>query len=397
MATNAAGEFEDALKRLEEIATQEEGWLTSRVHVEPRHNTESDLSELIGSLCRSAELQASRGARIRKTMRGVVASARGLIRVSWQDIEVSLGAPGDTDEQRSVVKALFDVAVLADEHGYGGYLVMLDEAQVIRDDRDRGREHPLSLLVAAINTLQEKEVPVGLALCGLPTLRSNLLRARTYTERMFRGEEIGRLAGPEAVEALVRPLDETGITAKASLVDRVREEVEGYPFFIQLSGAAGRRRPLRHRVVGFGRARHLPAPRHRLLRRPGRVAHPRRAGPFDVDCPMPVPAVADSGHSPQSRQKRKQRECADGASRRARCRVPSAKRPVRVHGPQVPRLPQTTGAAISPARPMMTPGVRGASAGAHNTETEQSRHEHRATPDIQRKGNLVETSTVCYG
>lgn len=225
------------LKRLEEIATQEEGWLTSRVQVEPRHNTESDLSELIGSLCRSAELQASRGARIRKTMRGVVASARGLIRVSWQDIEVSLGAPGDTDEQRSVVKALFDVAVLADEHGYGGYLVMLDEAQVIRDDRERGREHPLSLLVAAINTLQEKEVPVGLALCGLPTLRSNLLRARTYTERMFRGEEIGRLAGPEAVEALVRPLDETGITAKASLVDRVVEEVEGYPFFIQLWGA----------------------------------------------------------------------------------------------------------------------------------------------------------------
>lgn len=224
------------LKRLEEIARDEEGWLAARVQVEPRHNTEQDLSELVLNLCHNAELQISKAARIRQTVRGVAASAGGLVRVTWQDIEVSLSLPSAGD-QRSVTKALFDVAVLADRHGYGGYLLMLDEAQVIRDDRERDGQHPLSLLIAAVNTLQEKEVPIGLVLCGLPTLRANLLKARTYTERMFRGEEISRLLGDEAVAALVRPLDDTGIVAEDALVDRVVEEVEGYPFFIQLWGA----------------------------------------------------------------------------------------------------------------------------------------------------------------
>lgn len=225
------------LKRLEEIARDEEGWLAARVQVEPRHNSDEDLSGLILVLCRSAELQISKAARIRQAMRGVAASARGLVRVNWQDIEVSLALPANTDQQRSVMKALFDVAVLAAQHGYAGYLLMLDEAQVIRDDRERDGQHPLSLLIAAVNTLQEKEVPIGLVLCGLPTLRANLLKARTYTERMFRGEEISRLVGDEAVEALVRPLDDTEIIAEEALVDRVVGEVEGYPFFIQLWGA----------------------------------------------------------------------------------------------------------------------------------------------------------------
>lgn len=225
------------LKRLEEIAKDEEGWLTSRVQTEPRHNTEDDLSELILDLCHNAELRVSRGARIRETMQGVAASARGMIRVTWHDIEMSLGLPSGADQQRSVAKALFDIALLADQHGYNGYLLMFDEAQVIRDDREREGQHPLSLLIAAINSLQEKEVPIGLTLCGLPTLRANLLKARTYTERMFRGEEVSRLVGSEAVEALVRPLDNTGIRAEQPLIERVVDEVEGYPFFIQLWGA----------------------------------------------------------------------------------------------------------------------------------------------------------------
>ncbi len=224
------------LKRLEEIAT-EAGWLTSRVQVEPRHNTESDLSTLLVGLCHNAELQVSRASRIRESVKGVAATAQGLVRVTWQDIEISIGFPSGTDHQRSVVKALFDVAVIADRHGFNGYFLMLDEAQVIRDDRERGAEHPLSLLIAAVNSLQEREVPIGLILCGLPTLRTNLLKARTYTERMFRGEEISRLQGDEAIEAFVRPLDDTGVRADHTLVDRVVAEVEGYPFFIQLWGA----------------------------------------------------------------------------------------------------------------------------------------------------------------
>lgn len=95
------------------------------------------------------------------------------------------------------------------------------------------------MLVAAINALQEMGLPIALVLCGLPTLRANLQRARTYSERMFKGEFIGALEGnPGAArDAFVVPLNTTGIKADEDLIDRVLKEVEGYPYFIQLWGA----------------------------------------------------------------------------------------------------------------------------------------------------------------
>lgn len=224
------------LKEFEKVAKEKLNWATSRVQIEPRHNREDDLTDLLRGLCEQARLQVSRAARLRTKLKGVAAAATGLIRVSYEDLEFSLSVPIG-EQQRTVVKSLFETTAAADRAGFAGYLLMLDEAQVLRDDKDRDAEHPLSLLIAAVNSLQEREVPVGVVLCGLPTLRANLLKARTYSERMFRGQEIGRLAADEAREAFVRPLDETRIRAEPALVRRVITEVEGYPFFIQLWGA----------------------------------------------------------------------------------------------------------------------------------------------------------------
>lgn len=224
------------LKEFERVAKDAAGWASSRTQIEPRHNSEDALTDLVVGLCAQARSHVSRIARLREKVRGAASTAAGLIRVSYEDFELSLAVPSG-EQERTVLKALFEVAQAADNAGLSGYLLMLDEAQVVRDDKERDGEHPLSLLIAAVNALQEREVPVGLVLCGLPTLRANLLRARTYTERMFRGEEIGRLPRDEAVEAFVRPLDGTGVKTDPALVERVVAEVEGYPFFIQLWGA----------------------------------------------------------------------------------------------------------------------------------------------------------------
>jgi hypothetical protein len=95
------------------------------------------------------------------------------------------------------------------------------------------------MLVATVNVLQESGLPIALVMCGLPTLTSNLQKARTYSERMFRSEQIGALSGNPgpARDALIKPLEGTGITATDDLVTRIIDEVEGYPFFIQLWGA----------------------------------------------------------------------------------------------------------------------------------------------------------------
>lgn len=224
------------LKEFERIADEELEWLTNRVQIEPRHNREQDISRLLADLADLAALKASRAARLRRRAKEAVAAARSALRVTYEDVEFSL-APGVGEKQEPLLKALYDATKMAVEQGHTGYLVMLDEAQVLRDERARDGEHPVSLVIAAFNGMQELGLPLALVLCGLPTLRANLLNARTYSERMFRGEEIGSLEGEAAVDAFVRPLDETGVTASESLVTRVVEEVKGYPYFIQFWGA----------------------------------------------------------------------------------------------------------------------------------------------------------------
>lgn len=224
------------LKEVERRANESLGWITSRVQIEPRHNQEEKLADLIRELSEAAIRQASRKARLRARVGGVVDAARGLMKVSFEDFEFSLS--GSSARTADVAKALYLAASAADSNGQNGYLLLLDEAQILRDDTKREGEHPLSLLVAAVNSLQEEGVPLGLVLCGLPTLKANLLKARTYSERMFRGEEVAGLDDTDdAIAAFVKPLESTGVTATEGLVRRVIREVEGYPYFIQLWGA----------------------------------------------------------------------------------------------------------------------------------------------------------------
>lgn len=227
------------LKEFERRAAEDLGWLTSRVQIEPSHNQDDTLTRVVRNATQKAISSASRTALVKSKVAGAVSAARGLIKVSYNDIDFSLGGSGEPGVA-PVAKALYEAAETADATGHEGYVLMLDEAQILRDDKEASGEHPLSLLVAAVNTLQEQELPIALVLCGLPTLKANLLKARTYSERMCRGEEIARLDGPpanDAAEAFVKPLDGTGMTATDGLVERVVEECEGYPYFIQLWGA----------------------------------------------------------------------------------------------------------------------------------------------------------------
>lgn len=93
------------------------------------------------------------------------------------------------------------------------------------------------MLLTAVALVQRSKAPLALVLCGLPTLTGNLLRARSYTERMFRGMEITSLTPDDARAAFVGPLKKTGVSADDDAVMQVVSTVEGYPYFIQLFGA----------------------------------------------------------------------------------------------------------------------------------------------------------------
>jgi hypothetical protein len=221
------------LNTFSDLALQD-NWFPSSVELQPGHNGEEALLELITKLLADARRRISTTERIRAAIGGAVRAAGGL-GITWNDITVSYEPASSHDND--IAKDLFDTTELAVDKGYSGFILLLDEAQVVKDDTRSSGEHPLSMLIACVSTLQRSGVPIGLVMCGLPTLTSNLLRARSYTERMFRGEVIASLVGDPAIKAFTEPLKGTGISLEAGLAQEVINEVEGYPYFIQLWGA----------------------------------------------------------------------------------------------------------------------------------------------------------------
>jgi len=224
------------LKQLEDVA-KEQNWLVVRHQLEPRHNSTVELLKLVESLVEASKRRASRIHAIRGKVADAIDVGRSVVSMKIEEATFSLA--GFSETERELVDTLGSATQVALNCGYQGFALLLDEAQILKDHKDRGGEHPLSMLVAAINALQESGLPIALVLCGLPTLRSNIQRARTYSERMFKAENIGALSGSPgpASEAFLVPLSGTNVTATPELVSRVLDEVEGYPFFIQLWGA----------------------------------------------------------------------------------------------------------------------------------------------------------------
>jgi hypothetical protein len=223
------------LRRFDDIADDAE-WATVFVELEPRHNDEDRLTRLLDGVLQEVVARHSATGRIRQVLGGAVEAARQTAKVTFEDFEWTLGGEIAT-RTRAVAEAMAHAVEVVQRSGREGIVLLFDEAQVLVDDKARDGSHPLSMLLAAVSALQRQGIAVCLVLCGLPNLTVNLLEARTYSERMFRGDEVASLGTPEARQAFLVPLEGTGRTADDELVDRVLSDVEGYPYFIQLWGA----------------------------------------------------------------------------------------------------------------------------------------------------------------
>jgi AAA ATPase-like protein len=212
---------------------EEANWEPADLELQPSHNTDEALQDALTGLLQRAQARLSRFERLRAAAGRALRA--GSLAVTWEDISLSI-APG-SERESDLAKDIFATVELAVTKGRDGLVLLLDEAQLIRDERGRHGEHPLSLLIAPLVALQRQELPLAVVVCGLPTLAANLQKARSYSERLFRGEEVDSLPRDEARAAFMRPLEQTGRTADEDVAAAVVEEVEGYPYFIQLWGS----------------------------------------------------------------------------------------------------------------------------------------------------------------
>lgn len=208
------------------------GWVTAKLELQPRHNTDASILRVLADLLDRTRKKHSRVSRMKAGAERLIS---GKVALAWDEFSLEI-SPGSKQEA-TLTEDLFETAKSAVRQGNQGLVLLLDEAQLIRDEKQRGSEHPLSLLVAPIVALQREEVPLSVVLCGLPTLVANLQQARSYSERLWRGERIESLPHDEARDALVRPLEGTSRSIDDAVADAVVEEVEGYPYFIQVWGS----------------------------------------------------------------------------------------------------------------------------------------------------------------
>jgi type II secretory pathway predicted ATPase ExeA len=116
--------------------------------------------------------------------------------------------------------------------GTKGILFAYDEAQVVQD-RPEKEQYPLAILLETFQSLQRKGARFMLLLTGLPALFSRLVESRTYAERMFVVQELGRLTPEGSRQAIERPLHGTKWTLHETAVDSIIRQSDGYPYFLQ--------------------------------------------------------------------------------------------------------------------------------------------------------------------
>lgn len=208
-------------------------WEPAFLELQPAHNTDADMRNAMSLLLERTRQRLSRLERVRHAAGTAIRA--GKLSVTWEDVSIAI-SPG-SQREADLARDIFETAELAVNKGRKGLALLLDEAQIVRDERDRHGEHPLSLLIAPVVALQREELPLALVVCGLPTLAANLQKARSYSERLFRGEEVDSLPQDEALEAFTRPLADTIRSTEEEVARTAVEEVEGYPYFIQLWGS----------------------------------------------------------------------------------------------------------------------------------------------------------------
>lgn len=143
------------------------------------------------------------------------------------------GVPGlRVDKLKATLELVWRVMV---ENGHHGIVFAYDEAQVVRDRADK-EEYPLAMMLETFQSLQRKGVRFMLLLTGLPTLFPKLVAARTYAERMFSIQELGRLTPEASRKAIEMPLSKEAYSRwrfSEEGVQRIIEVSDGYPYFIQ--------------------------------------------------------------------------------------------------------------------------------------------------------------------
>jgi hypothetical protein len=165
-----------------------------------------------------------------RALRGLAGFVRAL-KVKYNDIEISLADPpeaglADNGDLDSDLPALLEaVGEVAREAGTA-LVMFIDELQYVQ-------EGELAALITALHLCGQRQLPITLVGAGLPALRGNTGKAKSYAERLFDFPPIGPLPRADAEQAIRKPAAVHEVIFDDDALAAIIDKTEGYPYFLQ--------------------------------------------------------------------------------------------------------------------------------------------------------------------
>ena len=155
----------------------------------------------------------------------------GALKVKYQDIEVGLDfdpEPGlaDNGDLETDLQDLLETVGAAAEAEGTCVAFCVDELHYVKEDE-------LAALIMALHRAAQRRRPVIMLGAGLPQLRGNMGRAKSYAERLFEFPEIGVLSDHDARRAIAKPAQAEGVTIADEALDAIIDQTRCYPYFLQ--------------------------------------------------------------------------------------------------------------------------------------------------------------------
>jgi hypothetical protein len=212
--------------------TRTRAWVVAQVEA----GSDKRLREMLGEALHgplSDLARPSAGQRLRKALKTALSfkasyDASG----TWNfglDLSGIAGGGADTGTlETDLTKLTRDLTAGAQEENLG-LAILIDEAQDLTPEE-------LTAVCTTVYIAGQESWPFLVALAGLPSMPRVLSEARSYSERLFRFEQIAHLDADVAREAIEIPAQEEGVEWDKEAVEWVVKETTGYPYFLQQFG-----------------------------------------------------------------------------------------------------------------------------------------------------------------
>lgn len=163
-------------------------------------------------------------------LRALAGFAKAL-KVKFGDIEVGIDLDpeaglADNGDLEQDLPALLETVGAAAAGAGSAVVLFVDELQYVP-------EIQLAALIAALHRCAQRQVPMTMVGAGLPQLRGQTGKAKSYAERLFDFPEVGPLLEPDARRAIEKPIRDEGARIEVDAVARIVAETQGYPYFLQ--------------------------------------------------------------------------------------------------------------------------------------------------------------------